>query len=143
MPALSGFNGSTPALKAYAWLYLFTCALFIALAAPFYGHTMPLVFAAPMLAGLMYRKKESRTGFYTTLFILPAALTTGLAWVRYYLQVARPAFYETVAFSALQWRVTFTAAKWLIMLPSVLGPVLVLLSVFTIYLGYKYCEALA
>lgn len=137
--AVFDFKHDLRGVNYFVRSFLVMTMLFMALSPQFFGFMLPAVFLIPIYLGLRGAKQRSRAGLMMASSVAPVSILTGILWTRYGLY-ALSHFNEMVAQMVEQLNRSVQAAQLLIVVPSILGPILIIMALLTMYFGYKYRE---
>lgn len=135
--AIYDFQGIIKPLSFIIRMFLISCAIFLALAPQYFGAIFPLIFLVPAYLGLRGMKKRVENGLKLGLSVMPMALMTSVVCIRM-TYLASTNFADYVGKVAAANKITEATASYLTIGSGILGVILLITSLSTIYLGFKY-----
>lgn len=135
--ALFDFNENLKPLNRLILGFMLTCILFFALSPQYFSFVLPLIMIIPVYMGLRGMRNRTYNGFLYAMSCIPMALLTSAAWIRNAFMGPKN-FQVFVEALAKQYGRTPESARGLLIFFIILGFVLLISSIYTIVMGYKY-----
>lgn len=131
------FQGITKPLTLLIRMFLVSIAIFLVLAPQYFGPIFPLIFLVPVYLGLKGMKKRVVNGLMLSMAVMPMTLLSSAVCIRMS-YLASTDFANYIANAAKNNNITETMAKYFAIGSGIFGVILLITSIITIYIGYKY-----
>lgn len=135
--ALYDFNENVKPLNKITLAYIFTCMLFFVLSPQYFSFILPLILIIPIYMGLKGLKKRTYNGLMFAMSVIPMGILTAVAWLKNAF-LASKNFDAFVLSLAKQYNQQPGSARNLVMFFIVLSGILLISSVYSAVMGYKY-----
>jgi hypothetical protein len=135
--ALYDFNENIKPLTRITLAYILTCMLFFVLSPQYFSFILPLILIIPIYMGLKGLKKRTLNGLMFSMSVIPIAILTSAAWLRNAF-LASKNFDAFITSLATQYKMQAASARNTVLIFMVLSAVLLLSSIYSAVMGYKY-----
>ncbi|KRQ86745.1 hypothetical protein ABG79_01497 [Caloramator mitchellensis] len=135
--AVYDFTDGLKPLKYFMLMYTISCMLFMILAPQYLSALLPLLMILPIFLGLRGMRKRSLNGLILGLSVMPMSLLTSTIVLKnaYLVRNNPTEFFMSLA---QQYNRSIEFVRTIFIGSTVLGFIMLVTTIYTIYMGYKY-----